>query len=108
MATEDMPPTTLNPAPATVACEIVTEAVPVLLSVRVCGLVEPSTTFPNVRLVLLAASVPEEEEVVDAVLLVGVPAPVRPTQPASDNAVRVVMISAKALRRGRRLDTTCE
>ena len=106
MAMEDIPPTTLKPVPATVACEIVTDAVPVLESVRVCGLVDPSTTFPNVRLVLLAASVPEEEGELELVLLAGVPAPVRPTQPASDSAARVVIISAKTPSTGRRFEAS--
>jgi hypothetical protein len=35
METEDIPLTTLKPAPVTVACEIVTAAVPVLVRVKV-------------------------------------------------------------------------
>lgn len=63
MATADIPPTTLKPAPVTVACEIVTVAVPVLVNVKVCGLLAPVTTFPKIRLVEFAASVPAEAEV---------------------------------------------
>ena len=96
MAIEDIPPTTLKPAPAMVACEIVTAAVPVLDRVKVCGLVDPSATFPKLRLVALAASVPEEAEV-DPDFVTGVPAPVRPTQPASDSNARHEKISAKRL-----------
>jgi hypothetical protein len=92
MATEDIPPTTLKPAPVTVACEIVTADVPVLVSVKVCGLVEPETTFPKVRVAELAASVPEPD---DAAFDVGEFAAVKPTQPASDITAKQVSRSVR-------------
>ena len=94
MATEDIPPTTLKPVPVTVACEIVTAAVPLLVRVKVCGLVDPSATFPKLRVVALATSVPEEGEP-EPDFAAGVPAPVKPTQPASDISARHEKISAK-------------
>ena len=74
-----------------VACEIVTVAAPVFVSVRVCELLVPAVTFPNVRLVALAASDPEEA-VLELAFAVGVPALVRPTQPETDNAARSARI----------------
>ena len=85
METEDIPPTTLKPAPVTVAWEIVTAAVPVLVRVKVWGLLDPAATFPKFRLVALAASVPEEE-LFEFDFAAGVPAPVKPTQPVSDSS----------------------
>lgn len=93
MATEDIPPTMVKPAPVMVACEIVTAAVPLLVRVKVFGLVDPSATFPKLRLVALAASVPVEVEG-DPDFPAGVPAPVKPTQPASDSNARHEKISA--------------
>jgi hypothetical protein len=84
---EDIPPTTLKPAPVIVACEIVTAAVPVFVRVRVWELLETVVTLPKARLVALTARDPEEA-VVEFVLAAGVPAPVRPTQPITDKAVR--------------------
>src|ERR1019366_1659142 len=83
METEDMPPVTLNCAPVMVPWEIVTAAVPLLVRVKVWEELEPRATFPKLKLVALAASVP-----VAAVLefAAGVPAPVSPMQPVRDNA----------------------
>lgn len=83
MEIDDIPPTTLKPAPVIVACEIVTEAVPVLVSVRVWVLLEPIFTFPKVRLVALAARLPDEA-VLEVLLAAGVPAPVNPVHPVID------------------------
>ena len=58
METEDVPPTTLNPAPEAVALEIMTEAVPVFVIINVCELFEPVAVFPKLTLVALAVSVP--------------------------------------------------
>jgi hypothetical protein len=85
--TEDIPPTTLKPAPVIIACEIVTAAVPVFVTVRVWELLEPVVTFPKLRLVALAASDPEEV-VLEFDFAAGVPAPVSPTQPERDNVAR--------------------
>lgn len=103
MATEDIPPTTLNPAPVTVAWEIVTAAVPVLLRVNVWGLLDPATTFPKLRLMELAASVPEVELEVVFDFAAGVPAPVRPTQPESDSTAKQVRIRVSRPSGARRL-----
>src|ERR1700680_4478900 len=100
MEAEDIPPTTLKPAPVTVAWEIVTAAVPVLVRVKVWGLLDPATTFPKLRLVALAASVPEELELDFAA---GFPALVKPTQPASDRTERDARIRANKPSGTRRL-----
>jgi hypothetical protein len=64
----------------------VTAAVPELVRVKVCGLLDPVTTFPKFRLMALAASVPDEPEFeVELDFAAGVPAPVKPTQPESDS-----------------------
>jgi hypothetical protein len=83
MEIEDIPPTTLKPAPVIVACEIVTEAVPVLVRVRAWVLLEPVFTFPKDRLVALAASDPDEA-VLEVLFAAGVPAPVNPVHPEMD------------------------
>jgi hypothetical protein len=88
METEDIPPTTLKPVPVTVAWEIMTAAVPVLDRVNVRGLLEPVATFPKLRLMELAESVPELELGAEFDLAAGVPAPVNPMQPESDKAAR--------------------
>src|SRR5579872_1233082 len=82
-----MPPTTLNPDPVTVACEMATAAVPVFVRVKVWEPIEAVFTLPKARLVALAARDPEEA-VSELVLVTGVPAPVRPTQPVTDRAVK--------------------
>jgi hypothetical protein len=79
----------VKPAPVTVACEIVIVAVPVLLNVRVFGLVVPVLTLPKSRVAVLAASVPNEVE-----FAADVPAPVRPTHPESDTTAKVARIRA--------------
>lgn len=84
METEAIPPTTLKPAPETVAWEIMTAAVPVFVRVNVCELLEPAATFPKLKLVALAASVP----MLELVFAAGVPALVRPTQPESVSVTR--------------------
>ena len=78
---------------------------PVLVRVKVCGLVNPATTLLKVRLVALAASVPDE---VEPGFDVGVPAPVNPTQPASDITARHVRIKANMPSGARRLRITWE
>lgn len=109
METEDIPPTTLNPAPVTVACEIVTAAVPVLVRVKVWGLLDPAATFPKFRVVALGASVPEEEELeFELDFAAGVPAPVKPTQPESDRAARDARSRANGPSGARRLEFACE
>lgn len=50
-------PVMLKPVPLTLACEIVTLAFPVLLSVIVCRLFVPSATFPKATLLGVAAKV---------------------------------------------------
>ena len=87
METPDIPPTTLKLVLVIVPCEIVTAAVPVLVSVNVWELLEPAVTFPNLRLVALAASVPCEA-VLEFVLAAGVPATVNPVHPETDKAAR--------------------
>ena len=104
METEDIPPTTLNPAPVTVACEIVTAAVPVLVRVKVWGLVDPVATFPKFRVVALAASVPEEDAEFELDFAAGVPAPVKPTQPESDRTAKDARIRANRPSGARRLE----
>jgi hypothetical protein len=91
--TEDMPPTTLNPAPVMVAWEMITVDVPVLVRVSICRLLEPVRTLPKVKLVALAASEPVDA-VFELVLAAGVPAPVTPVQPEMDRAARIVRIRA--------------
>ena len=93
METEDIPPTTLKPAPVIVAFEIVTIAVPVFVSVSVWELLAPAVTFPKVRLVALAASDPEEA-VLEFAFPAGVPAPVNPVQPEIVRAARRARIMA--------------
>jgi hypothetical protein len=106
MDTEDIPPTTVNPAPVTVAWEIVTAAAPVFVRVKVWGLVDPVTTFPKLRLVALAESVPEVGLEVEFDFVAGVPAPVKPTQPASDSAARDARIRVNVPSGARRLSVT--
>ena len=55
---EGFPPTTLNVAPVMVACEIVTVAVPVLVTVKLCVAVLPTATLPKLMLVELAERTP--------------------------------------------------
>jgi hypothetical protein len=58
---EGFPPITLNPAPVIVACEMVTVAVPVLVTVKLCVVVFPTATLPKLRLAPLAESTPAPE-----------------------------------------------
>ena len=74
----------------TVAWEIVTAAVPVFVRVSVCGLLEPAATFPKLKLVALAASIPEEV-VLELVFAGELPALVKPVQ-----LERVAVISSAA------------
>src|ERR1035441_1026976 len=83
METEDMLPARLNSEPVTVACEMVTAAVPLLVRVKVCEELDPRVTFPKLTLVALAASALDAVELFFAA---GVPAAVSPTQPETDNA----------------------
>jgi hypothetical protein len=108
METEDIPPTTLKPAPVTVAWEIVTAAVPVLFRVKVWGLLDPMATLPKFRLEALAESVPEEEVEVELDFVAGVWAPVKPTQPESDSNARDERIRANRPSGARRLEIVCE
>lgn len=55
---DGFPPITLNPAPDIVACETVTVAVPVLVTVKLCVALLPTATLPKVKLVALAESTP--------------------------------------------------
>ena len=87
MEIEDIPPSTLKPAPVIVACEIVTAAEPVLVRVKVWELLEPVFTFPKARFVALAASVPDEA-VLEVLLAAGVPAPVNPVHPVIDRMAK--------------------
>ena len=62
-------PLVLNPAPVTVACEIVRLALPELVKVTVCVLLVPTRTFPKARLVgltLKAGCTPLPESVMVA------------------------------------------
>jgi hypothetical protein len=82
----------LNALPVIVAWRIVTVVVPVLLSVKVWGLLEPAATLPKFKLVALSARVPgvPELDLPDVE-----PAPVRPTHPEMDRATNVAMSNAK-------------
>lgn len=91
--------------PVTVALEIVTGAVPVLVRVNVWGLLDPIVTFPKFILVVLAASVPEGVAL-EPDFAAGVPAPVNPTQPASDKTARNASIRANEPSGARRLRIT--
>jgi hypothetical protein len=51
-------PLMLNPVPVTLAAEIVTEAVPLLVSVIFCVALLPTFTFPKLKLAGLADSCP--------------------------------------------------
>lgn len=96
MDTEDIPPTTLKPVPLTVACEIVSAEVPVLLKVSVCEPVDPVATFPKLRLLALAESVPVELEEEFEVESAGLVAPVKPTQPEMDSTATSANSSANS------------
>jgi hypothetical protein len=79
-------------------------AEPVLVKVKVWGLLVPVATFPKFKLMGLAASVPEEAGFeVELVFVWGVPAPVKPTQPASDSTARNARIRANGPSGARRL-----
>ena len=93
MLTEDIPPTTLKLAPVTVACEMVTEVAPMLLRVKVCGLLDPAATLPKLSVAALAASVPEVAEP-ELDFAAGVLAPVKPTHPESESTVKQETIRA--------------
>src|SRR5258708_2094500 len=88
METEDIPPTTLKPAPVIVASEIVTVAVPVFVSDRVWESLEPIDTFPKARLAALPASDPEVALTLE--LAAGAPALGSPTQLDSDEVASKV------------------
>jgi hypothetical protein len=53
-----LPLVTVKPAPASVAADTVTEAVPVFVTVTVCVALPPTATLPNVKVVALAESTP--------------------------------------------------
>ena len=54
-----MPPTTAKALPETVACEMLTVAVPVFLMVTLCVAALPAATVPKLRLLGVADRVPE-------------------------------------------------
>jgi hypothetical protein len=83
--------------PEIVACEIVTEAVPVFVRVSVWELLEPVVTFPKARLVALAANDPEEVAVEFALLAAEVPALVKPVQPEIDRTAKTTTITASGV-----------
>ena len=89
--TDDMLPAMLNPAPVMVAWEIVMEVEPVLLRVRVCGLLEPMATLPKFKVAELAASVAADAELVFDPL---VPALVAPMHPVRDKSAAKERIRA--------------
>lgn len=53
------PPMTLNPAPETLTLEIETDAVPVLVNVKACVPVLPTSTLPKSTVPVLADNIPE-------------------------------------------------
>jgi hypothetical protein len=55
---EGFPPTTVNPAPAKVAPEIVAVPSPVLVTVKLCVTVLPTATLPKLKLVALGERIP--------------------------------------------------
>jgi hypothetical protein len=78
--------------------------VPVLLSVKVWVVLDPFTTFPKLRLGVLAASIPEPVEFdADPDFEAGVPALVKPTQPASDTTAKKERMKASRPSGARRL-----
>lgn len=93
MEAEAMPPTTPKPAPVKFACEMATDDVPVLVRVRVWGLLNPITTFPKFMLVELAESAPVEGAG-EVIFAAGDPALVKPVQPVIDSTARHPRISA--------------
>src|ERR1700722_8618345 len=102
METGAVPATTLNPVPVTVAWEIVTAAVPVLLRVKVGELPDPAATFPKFRVVGLAPSVPVEVEA-ELGFAGAVPAPVKPVQPEIVRNIELAKIRANMPSGARRL-----
>lgn len=54
--TAPVKPLTLNPAPLTAACEMVTLPVPLFVSVIVCVALLPTSALPKLRLLVLAES----------------------------------------------------
>ena len=58
MEFDGLPPITVYPAPEMVAWEMLTVALPVFVTVRLCVLLFPTETFPKVTLVELAESTP--------------------------------------------------
>jgi hypothetical protein len=105
METEDMLPTTLKAAPVTVAWEMFTAAVPVLVKVKDCVLLDPAETFPKFMLVALAASVPDGVELDFAA---DVPALVKPVQPAIDSTAKHPRISGNMPQRPLRFGVKCQ
>jgi hypothetical protein len=82
----------------------VTAAAPVFVRVRVWGAVDPVATFPKLRVAALAASVPEVAGLeFEFDFVAGVPAPVKPTQPASESAARDARIRVSVPSGARRL-----
>lgn len=107
MEAEGIPPTTLKPAPVILAWEIVTIPVPVLVRVKVCGLLDPIATFPKFMLVVLGVSVPDGVTG-ELVFAAGVPALVKPVQPVIDSTARHAKNRANMPSGARRLGVACE
>jgi hypothetical protein len=105
MEAKGIPPTTPKPAPVKFSWEIVTAAVPVFVSVRVWGLLHPITTFPKFKFVGLAARVPDDVPG-EFVFAAGVPAPVKPVQPAIDSTARHPRINENMPNGTRRSEVT--
>ena len=89
MEFDGLPPITVYPAPVMVAWEMLTGALPVFVTVRLCVLLFPTETFPKLTLVELAESTP----VLDPGFPEPEPALVVPTQLVS---VTVARMSARA------------
>lgn len=71
-----------------------TAPVPVLVKVKVRGLLVPAVTFPKLKLMLLAVSVPVLEPEGEPDFAAGVPAPVKPKQPVIESTAKHARMSA--------------
>ena len=92
-----------KPEPVTAAEETVTVAVPMFDRVKVCGvLVDPTVTLPKLKLVELAARVPEVLPG-GGVLVPPVPAEVKPVQPEIESTARHPRIKEQTPSSGWRL-----
>jgi hypothetical protein len=91
MEIEDIPPTTLKPAPVMFAWEMLTAAEPVFVSINICDVLAPTATLPKLMLAVLGARVPAETEAADFEFPDGAPAPVTPVQPERANTANTAM-----------------